>query len=1431
MARLALLCMCACASASPFDTLNRILAHTHLRMPPALLVSDSYLGQKATVNLTKGGELAAASFKDIILTHEKNNASIDVTVTISKLSATVAGDMDVKVGPVIPLSFQGDTDMTITADSLNFMLRLDDMNASHPPRRLTVDKTLCSMTKPALTLSCSAAACDTINLATKFKPSMIQDEICEKLKIGLESTGTVALTNISNFIAAYMHDVPAPEPAASIERRDEDRLAPLANMNNSLFMTTAAVLLDYLGTNGDAADELAVNQLVPEKIPVNITQNVTINSTNIGTLRVDAMVDLGGFAITQLDLLHLLANRTVRSEFAFRGLNASAGVDISLMIPDTLVVGGANVTLGLGASVGGLDVGAGLHTTAGINVTQVADYHLGSLLSRNATDILDCLLTPVKLLNVSWLNVSMALDDLSVAVTNITDNAAGVTGVPSSGIDALLQAVLALIADGFGDYLTRAVPYAAYQMGTSENVTAKVEDVDTCKWPPQDATVSGEDDSLLRSAVIDVASWPPLKLVRGALQASLEQVDSALGVNRLIRKALPHITDNWNGTVYRNDAVHCVTQDPVVQAGYPGNVSMGTLKACLANVTVTGVDHFAELALIGASEYSGDPFPTVLTNRIATRGAPLEVGLDFQLDWTGPGDDMHDHAHLGLAISGADMGADVRALLLHDKLFDLKIRDVVSGACLLPALKLPEGLKFPHLQLTHEAVAAKLHCYECTSPVLDGFGKNLEDRPHSVTEFANNFTDFLFGPLMDEPVQQLIDDTQRAAKCGEPLPSPPLAQYEIVPGSGGVTLRAIIIVGLVGGTFLALVMYTVYGVHQALNGATGESRPLVGVATPAEGETLYERLQMGESIWGHHAISNTVRVAVLFSMAVVVAALLVSIFAFDGMRVMNTFTIAGQERSVVMYHYTSLGFGKDGWDSGETTLQIMAFGTLLASGAWSWVKVLILLWALFVPPTVLSHKHRTTLLIVQDFLAKWSMLDVFINLLLIVFTDVHIEPSDEVVEVWKTGLFAYDLHIELRAGFYIFAISQIINQIVGQVLLFNNRNLVASVKKQQREREELAVNLGRRRQDSQGKSPVFEYYNASKKSRSRQCSAMSDGHDPGLVSPSSFRSIRSYATTTWFQEGAAEEHREALRDHLYGGWMRRLTCFAQRVDNKVRLNLVARTLVFFCIVAAIVCFLYGFSQSFIAIDSEGLFGKMMWWTKEPETLITRNFNLPSMLDYLYTRSMDTIHHVLNVVVVLLLLLCCLVLPVFLMCILMTMWFVPMTLRTQKQLYFMSEICASWSAPELLVVALALLTPATRDLTLFIQGNRTAAINDALAELTKLGWADLEHNMMSWNEARYMPAFFALLVGAVLYNLVYVVIHQANRAAIRYREKKAYDAWYLRRKLEDVAEELSVESSSPRSACLEGDDDIVDMAKAGEATTLPEPAALPLEEEY
>jgi hypothetical protein len=115
------------------------------------------------------------------------------------------------------------------------------------------------------------------------------------------------------------------------------------------------------------------------------------------------------------------------------------------------------------------------------------------------------------------------------------------------------------------------------------------------------------------------------------------------------------------------------------------------------------------------------------------------------------------------------------------------------------------------------------------------------------------------------------------------------------------------------------------------------------------------------------------------------------------------------------------------------------------SGIWPYLKLLLLLYAWVAPPTLVSQKRRGELLFSLDALGKFSLVDTFVLVVMIVSFRYHVEA----------GGTALDVYVNPTFGFYGFLLTTFFSLVAGHFALFFHRQASIAHQSASTERESL----------------------------------------------------------------------------------------------------------------------------------------------------------------------------------------------------------------------------------------------------------------------------------------------------------------------------------------------------------------------------------------
>jgi len=128
----------------------------------------------------------------------------------------------------------------------------------------------------------------------------------------------------------------------------------------------------------------------------------------------------------------------------------------------------------------------------------------------------------------------------------------------------------------------------------------------------------------------------------------------------------------------------------------------------------------------------------------------------------------------------------------------------------------------------------------------------------------------------------------------------------------------------------------------------------------------------------------------------------------------------------------------DMWKAGSEELAILI---LIFSGIWPYTKQLITLVVWFLPPSFLSVSKRGSILLWVDWLAKWSMIDVFVIVVCLAAFRVTITSPDQVAFL-PPDFYVIDLLVVPMWGLYSNMTAQLVSQVSSHYIIYYHRQIV-----------------------------------------------------------------------------------------------------------------------------------------------------------------------------------------------------------------------------------------------------------------------------------------------------------------------------------------------------------------------------------------------------
>ena len=1123
----------------PFATFNQMMEGQVIRVPPMNFSSDPEF------RLIDDGKLGNISVGDIAVNGTRiSDTEYEIALYIDKVDADLTALFEAKVG----LLTQGWATMLLSDFTLNVTFGLTSPNKTVAPT--AIHDRSCDLQKLGVEFHhCkgnpghNALYWDTICVLGKDFAEVIIKGAIEPLAcfVAKETIGLLLDGKLEN-ISKALHNLdllPYPvSPDPQFGEDDTEGLEDTADFNNSGLITGLEVFRNVFNVPGSGkytykeenvgffgadlnkavAQPLVINQLVDillpkDKIyhPLNISlAPMTISKglfegVELG-LTVAGLTLIGFDTITVFDVAEVLANHTLGLKVATGDTTIGVSLKLSIDIPDRLMIGGLRTVSDVDFSVTVDDFEFALNLVLGINGSTLLNADVGTLM--NLSTLPACIGGTLKGINVTYLNIGLTKMTPNLEM-RLVEPFAGNSG----GFSELLNNVTISALDMYNGYIMEAFPAISDSVikGLVNSVLQSIVSAPPKPCPPYVGTRS--------EATVDFYDSFLISAIDGGNNAIFNNFHSDMSINNFLF-AYFNSSGEFNGTAFVLNKVIETSGKNIVQKGTPEDLKIGDIAVKISEITIAGINSFSDLELLVPNATDSTELANTIkfasfddVNAYLRQGGnpqSLSISLRMHFQWDGLGSTIDNDVTMRLDLNEIDLELDIDATINKERLFETTLTDTLSQPTCLYS-DMDAAMRVPVSSATIGKVGFSVHCHSCSGEALKAWAEKLDNNADAASErltqdFNNGLAEFFAFPQSANATKQ-FDDIQKEAVCGEALP--PYKKFNTTTLDSGETMRKILLVFTF--TVIGLIfVFTAYRLRRALAEETHEFMHQEDGAEHAceiadddcstfGGETKWDTLRMGESIFAHPVVPAYIRYGVPLTLVVLMGLMVSADLYYNAVGIDYTLWMGGQTKLIVDYEYTTLKFMKDAWDA---NMFFLGAGIGFLSFSWAWIRIVTLLWLFFLPPTVIAHRKRTYMIGILDFLAKWSLLITYINLLLVPFVNVDVHPGND-SPVWYTNLLRLRVQIDHYYGYYCFAFVQWLGLLVGQVIMFSNRNVVASVKKEIREEA----------------------------SHAGGASASSD---------------RSYATVMWFDEGAEDPTREAMRTHLHT----KHTCFRWCVMEK-----------------------------------------------------------------------------------------------------------------------------------------------------------------------------------------------------------------------------------------------------------------------------------------
>ena len=467
--------------------------------------------------------------------------------------------------------------------------------------------------------------------------------------------------------------------------------------------------------------------------------------------------------------------------------------------------------------------------------------------------------------------------------------------------------------------------------------------------------------------------------------------------------------------------------------------------------------------------------------------------------------------------------------------------------------------------------------------------------------------------------------------------------------------------------------------------------------------TLYRRRNLKKtqpsSLAEHERVPITARIFVPFLLFLTVA-----LFSFSNAAVGATVKLSVQIFGAQVIEYSLFDFSlvntiRDMWDA---KVYVLSGLVAIWSGAWPYLKCMLMGATWFCPPSVLKPSHRRRLLISLDILGKWALLDLFLMNMMSIGFRFHITTAT--INYVPKRLATVDVKVAPEIGLFLFTTAVALSLISNHIILAYHRNIVSTED----------VDDGRR-----GESFHVHEVTSSPDARERlleQPSAANSNIDSERMNDElvedAFDSPKyciNFPEGSWFDVGTSDAFRSKKKSAIHLA-MSRISVASHTfshgtlprilLNQKGHLYFLGKVFLFlfsslvFCLIVA-----SGVEDTFEFVFS-GLAGDLIRIVDPPQAV--RRCSLLSIAKAL-GEDQEKGHAFGVFYLQSLYILFAFVFPLIVLFLAVLMLFLPFTLREAKILFYALEVVSAWAALDVFIVAIISAVVQINQFSHFLEG--------------------------------------------------------------------------------------------------------------------------------
>jgi hypothetical protein len=441
--------------------------------------------------------------------------------------------------------------------------------------------------------------------------------------------------------------------------------------------------------------------------------------------------------------------------------------------------------------------------------------------------------------------------------------------------------------------------------------------------------------------------------------------------------------------------------------------TIGTITFGISDVVLGGLDSWSQFQLFVPSDnYTLDTL-TTMDSLVLN----LTFFLNVSVDGSSPlqGTNLYEQAEFYMNLAHNSMKIRTQLAVMEQTLASLQGTQFLDVGCLCSLIG---NVNFTEVLLNTTVKGIRLIAKGGQSEQdLDAAIDNL------ITLFTRSFgaaiPAFLNGVIAG-PLRSMVNDqlssfiTSKAPTCKPPHPSDMVDSITVVvPFSCGVVV------------FFLVSIFAAWFARREVNRSTsGEMKPLMGGSRGYTDPAFHE-----PALVIHPQIPARVRYGIIFCICMNISLFICS-NTNVGASVYILLTSGGESvRLPDLFQFTLANSVRDMWHAKVYPLSLLI---AIFSGGWPYAKLLLMLLCWIAPTNYLRVKSRETTFMVVDMLGKWSLIDSFVMVLMLVAFRFHVgsKPGE-----------AADVFVEPGLAIYTFVGATMLSLFISHLCLYYHRRI------------------------------------------------------------------------------------------------------------------------------------------------------------------------------------------------------------------------------------------------------------------------------------------------------------------------------------------------------------------------------------------------------